>query len=181
MATLTLPVIKYKQPRESILYAIDFTNLLDTGETISAITAEPSGTPAGLTIGAGSISGTQVTFRVSGGTDAVTYLIWCTVTTSTGNIREGDAILSVTDIVAPATTPSGSDYLTNMATVRTQASYQLTVLTASLKPDYSINGQAIQWTGLLRQLFATIKDANALIEEGEVDGTPFEIHSQGIP
>lgn len=67
----------------------DFTSLLASGETLSTATTTAtvySGTdasPSSVISGAASISGAKVTQKLTAGTLGVTYLITCTVTTST--------------------------------------------------------------------------------------------------
>jgi hypothetical protein len=103
--TITATERLSKQPSESRLYAIDFVNLLATGETISSVTSVV-GTPSGLTIGSPTISGTQVLFRVSGGVEGVLYSIVALIRTSLSNTLEGDGILEVENLGTVETMPS---------------------------------------------------------------------------
>lgn len=57
---------------------------LESGETISAVTASAS--PAGLTVGAASYSGSEVSAEVSGGVAAEEYKVQFKMTTSSGKV-----------------------------------------------------------------------------------------------
>lgn len=57
---------------------------LASGETISAVTASAS--PAGLTVGAASYAGSEVSANVSGGVVDEEYKVQFQMTTSTGKI-----------------------------------------------------------------------------------------------
>jgi hypothetical protein len=85
-----------KQPGESRLLGIDFELVLETGEALDAVSGV-TGSPSGLTIGSGSIDGTEVRFRVSGGVHNRNYRLAVTVTTDAGNTLVGDAVLEVRD------------------------------------------------------------------------------------
>lgn len=90
------PQILVKQPGESVVYSMDFLNLLAAGESlagVSGVTASPSGP----TISSETISGTEVVFRVAGGTNGVDYRIAVTVTTNLSNTRIADGVLRVRD------------------------------------------------------------------------------------
>lgn len=85
-----------KQPSESKVYAIDFANLLDTGDSIDTVTSVES-TPAGPTIFDKAKSGTEVRFTVADGTDGVFYTLEAIVETTNGETLEGEGYLYVTD------------------------------------------------------------------------------------
>ena len=88
---------RVKQPNESLLYAMDFVNLLATGDSLASITSVTD-TPTGeLTITGEVIAGTTVTFTVADGTDQTTYHIEVIVVTANGETLEGDGYLYVTD------------------------------------------------------------------------------------
>ena len=77
-------------PAESALKTMPFTGVLETGETITAVTSVVANTPAGalaLVIGSPTFSTTAVQVRISGGTTGVTYRVTFTVTTSASNTR----------------------------------------------------------------------------------------------
>lgn len=68
----------------------DFLSLIALGETLSTASVAAvvySGTdasPSSLISGSATISGSQVTQKITGGVLGVTYLLTCTVTTSAG-------------------------------------------------------------------------------------------------
>lgn len=87
-----------KQPSERKRYSIDYSDWLDTGETISAVTFLPSPVATGgLEIDASSItpSGTSVVFFANYGVSGTTYTVTVTVTTSGGQIKEDEILFSV--------------------------------------------------------------------------------------
>ena len=96
MAQVTAPNILCKQEGELITYAMEFANLLATGESLSSVT-DVTASPTGLTIGSASISGTEVRFAISAGVHHKKYRVQVEVITSTGNTRIGDGLLQVTD------------------------------------------------------------------------------------
>lgn len=88
-----------KQPNESILYDMDFTGLgrigIDTIQRINAINV----TPAGLNIVSQvHDSASLVQFRVSGGLDGVIYKVDVIVTTTGGDILEGNGKIHVKNL-----------------------------------------------------------------------------------
>lgn len=97
-----------KQPDESRLYDMDFSNLLATGETISSVDSvtqlewdantEDYIATTDLTLGAPSTNGTIGQVRISGGNDGETYKITFLVTTDATNTLEGEGILTVVDL-----------------------------------------------------------------------------------
>jgi len=86
-----------KQPTETRAYAIDFVNLLASGDSLASVTSGPTSTPTGLTFGSTAISGTQVQFTIAGGTAGTSYRVEVIVTTANGEIIEGDGDLIVAD------------------------------------------------------------------------------------
>lgn len=77
-----------KRPGESRLYEFDFTDLLATGETVSAVSGVTATTPSGssaLTVGSPTLTSPSAFVRISGGTSGYVYLLTCTVTTSASN------------------------------------------------------------------------------------------------
>ena len=101
---------KVKHPGESILFGVDLSRLLATGEslsTVSALTALPSG----LTLSGQAVNGTSFAddeggtvavgkgaqFRVAGGSAGVDYTLTVTVTTTAGNTRVAVCVLQVRD------------------------------------------------------------------------------------
>jgi hypothetical protein len=94
-----MSTVLVKQPGETLPYAIDFTNLIPTGDSLSSVTsvtATPSGS-GDLTLGAATISGTQVQFTIEGGIEGTMYRVEAIVVTAVGSILEGDGRLFVTD------------------------------------------------------------------------------------
>ena len=82
-----------KQPAESRVYEIDFTNLLAAGDTISGAPTVAAA-PAGLTI-----SGiAAASFRNSGGADGTRYRVTAVVATANGDTIEGEGDLDVRDL-----------------------------------------------------------------------------------
>jgi hypothetical protein len=102
---------KVKHSAESILFGIDFTKLLVSGETLSG-TPTVAGSPSGLTIGSPAINasapfendeggtvaaGKGVQVRLSGGASGTDYTLTVTSATSAGNTRVGVCTLQVRD------------------------------------------------------------------------------------
>jgi hypothetical protein len=88
-----------KQPSESRLYDIDFTPLLATGDTVSAIastTVSPVTVPP-LSVAAGSVATPKTQHRISAGLDGTLYKITEVVTTADGDTLETDVRLRVED------------------------------------------------------------------------------------
>lgn len=89
---------------ETIIETFDFTSRLALAETIStaSVTAVTySGTdasPSAIVSGSASISGTNVTQAITAGTEGVTYLLKCTVTTSASQTLVLEAFL----VIVPA-------------------------------------------------------------------------------
>lgn len=92
----TASQILVKQPYDSSLYSMDFSNLLGVGETISNIDSATSD-PVGLTITGQTVVGNFVTMQIAGGTHGINYRVEVRITTSTGQKYEGDGILKVRD------------------------------------------------------------------------------------
>jgi hypothetical protein len=68
--------------------------------------------------------------------------------------------------------PSDSEQL---ATIKSQVLALVAAITASPKPTYDIDGQAVSWAEYLARLQATIDWCDRKLAESE----PFEISSQG--
>lgn len=94
-----LPVL-VKQPGESRVYRMDFSNLLE-GTYIDSITSIVQanqgdvGGSSNLTIANQAISGDGVEFRLSGGTADERYKLTVTIVDSAGNTLEADGMLYV--------------------------------------------------------------------------------------
>jgi len=89
-----------KQPWEEIVYDLDFTKLLRTGETITDIFSI-TGAPAGLTITDPAIASPLVQAKVAGGVDGTDYKLTARVITTFGAFgqrREGEGEIRVRDL-----------------------------------------------------------------------------------
>lgn len=93
-----------KQPAEKRKFTMDFTNVLDTGETISSITSIASekqgGYASDLSItSTGIVTGSEkCEMYIASGTLGSTYRIEVIVATTASQILEGDGILFITDM-----------------------------------------------------------------------------------
>lgn len=90
-----------KLDSESILYDMDFSNQLTSGETIggtpSAVSTSSSRVPgsSNVTLGEVGFLGPVAQLRISGGTVGEIYTIAITITTNLGNTRVGKGLLRV--------------------------------------------------------------------------------------
>jgi len=71
-------------------------------------------------------------------------------------------------------------YISNLEEARDNAASTLASITANPKPNYTVNGQSVQWSEYSKMLTNLIDRLNKLIAAGEVDEEPFEIISRGI-
>jgi hypothetical protein len=83
-----------KDPDDILDYSIDWTRLLDPGDTIASVTWI---VPSGLTGGAELITGAITTVWLSGGTTGRTYDVTARVTTSGGRQIDRSGRLFVTE------------------------------------------------------------------------------------
>lgn len=87
-----------KAPNERKRYTIDYSDWLDTGETVSTVTfsVTPSTTNI-LQVDAYSIASpaTSVVFFVNDGADGTTYTLEISITTSGGQVKEDQVHYSV--------------------------------------------------------------------------------------
>lgn len=81
---------KTKDPDANLDYAIDWSDWLDTGDTIATSTWL---VPTGLTAGTDSNTTTSATIWLSGGKGGVSYLVTNRITTTAG--RETDRSFTV--------------------------------------------------------------------------------------
>lgn len=88
--------VLYKQPSETKIFAIEFSNQLASGDSLSTLTSVLEAT-GDITITSKSISGTTVLGTYSGGTDGTTYAIVAIVVTTDGETIESDVYLRVID------------------------------------------------------------------------------------
>lgn len=90
-----------KSPQERKRYTIDYTDWLETAETITAAlyTIRQATSPA-LVVDAQSIltGNKKVSFYVSGGDDTETYDVEVKITTSTGQIKEDVVSFTVKEV-----------------------------------------------------------------------------------
>jgi len=85
-----------KEPGERKLYTIDYSDWLNTSETITGLSFNI--TPATTLVVDGDAIGspaTGVSFFVSGGTDGVSYTVEAVVTTSQGQIKEDQVLFNI--------------------------------------------------------------------------------------
>lgn len=95
MSALTSKDILCKQPGETIVVSMDFSNWISSSVTIS--NPDISVDITGLTITGEAISGQTVQMTIAGGIDGATYRIQVLVETSDSQILIGDGILKVRD------------------------------------------------------------------------------------
>ena len=98
--SLSSETIVRKKAAEVITAGMSFSSWLDSGVTITAVSSVAAvscadGSAANLTFGSSSVSGSTVSFTISGGTRGVRYRVDVTITTSAGNTFIGDGILVV--------------------------------------------------------------------------------------
>jgi hypothetical protein len=90
-----------KTPSERKRYAIDYSEWLDTGETVASyvFTVTPSDATTPFTVDASSLSasGTSIVFFVSGGNNNSQYTVDVKATTSGGQIKEDTVLFTVRD------------------------------------------------------------------------------------
>lgn len=90
-----------KLPGESILYDMDFTKRMASGEVISSVDSYTSTGQArvdgssNVTLATPSFLGNTAQLRISAGTAEESYLITLTITTSLSNTRIGKGLLRV--------------------------------------------------------------------------------------
>jgi hypothetical protein len=90
-----------KTPIERKRYAIDYTDWLDTGETLSTVTYNiPNVTTPPLVVDASSIDATNkiAVFFINGGLNTRQYTVEVTATTSGGQIKEDTVQFNVRDV-----------------------------------------------------------------------------------
>lgn len=91
-----------KTPAERKRYVIDYTDWLDTGETVVSTNFQvsPNVPTTGLTVDAVSINpnGKEVVFFTSLGSNNVTYTVDVQIQTSGGQVKEDTVVFSVRDV-----------------------------------------------------------------------------------
>ena len=93
-----------KQPSEKRPYTMDFSAKMGSSETIEASSPAPAVTAitlcegvADITISGVTIAGQIIQMWIESGTSGARYRVEVIITTSTGQILEGDGILKVSD------------------------------------------------------------------------------------
>lgn len=101
MACTTAPQYLVKAPSERRYYTMNFANLMSTSETISTIRSITSEKRGGgiseLTISDSGIVGQTVGMWIESGSNFQTYRVEVEISTSLGQILQGDGLLRVTD------------------------------------------------------------------------------------
>jgi hypothetical protein len=82
-----------KLPEESEVFSFDFAARLGAGQAVSSATV--TATPAGLTLGAASVSGSVVSVRISGGAAETVYDVRALATLNDGDVKGYCAKLKV--------------------------------------------------------------------------------------
>ena len=99
--SVAAPTFLIKQPSETRAYSMDFSNLMASAETITNINSVGSELRgrgvSDLTITGTGITGQTIKMNIAGGTHAKVYVIETLITTSSGQILEGDGMLKVED------------------------------------------------------------------------------------
>ena len=87
-----------KTPAERKRYTVDYTDWLDTSETVTAVNYTI--TPSGMVVDAQAIltGNKKISFYVSGGNNEETYNIDVKATTSSGQIKEDVVSFFVRDV-----------------------------------------------------------------------------------
>lgn len=91
----------FKTPAERKRYMLDYSDWLDTSETLSTaiFTVTPTdATPIEVDAYSISSSGTELVFFVNYGTDAVTYTVDVKITTSGGQTKEDQILFLVREL-----------------------------------------------------------------------------------
>ena len=101
---MSVELFSEKDPGETLTCAMDFVNILATGETISAASISIStyagvdASSSSLLSGAVSISGTQIRHNIQGGLDGVTYRLRFVATTNLSKVYVGAGYLPVNQV-----------------------------------------------------------------------------------
>lgn len=85
-----------KQPADALDYDIDYAEFLDSGDAVDSGSVVV--TPAGLTVSAPIVTDSRLKLWVSGGTDATTYKVTVTMTTTHGRVKQDELKFKVKDI-----------------------------------------------------------------------------------
>ena len=96
-----------KQPADTLDYDIDFTSILDDGDTLASsgnpavpVPLSVVSTPAGLTLSPTFVinSGRTIKQWVSGGSNGIRYKITVTATTNAGRVKQVEFFVRVKDL-----------------------------------------------------------------------------------
>lgn len=104
MGRVSAPQTLFKKSTETRLYIMDFSNLMVSGETIESSSPAPAvtsermgGGTSTLSITSVGISGQAVTMTIASGTNGARYQVNTLISTSSGQILDGDGVLVVRD------------------------------------------------------------------------------------
>lgn len=84
-----------QQPADNLDYAFDYTDFLQSGDSVLSGTASVS--PSGLTVTGPVASGKQLKYWVTGGTTGTKYKVTITMTTSLGRVKQDEAMFVIKD------------------------------------------------------------------------------------
>jgi len=88
-----------KTPAERKRYTIDYTDWLDTSETVASVVYTPVPATTFVVDAQSILTGNKkISFYVSGGDDFETYNLEVKITTSTGQVKEDVVVFAVRDI-----------------------------------------------------------------------------------
>lgn len=85
--------LRCQQVADSLVWSVDMAPLLDSGETLSAVSSVVAA-PTGPTISGATLNGTAVEFRAADLTSGEQHRFKCLVTTSGSNTRRADIIIT---------------------------------------------------------------------------------------
>lgn len=96
-----------KQPADTLDYDIDFSAILDDGDTLASTGSPPVPSPLSVTVSPTGVTlsptfvinnGKTVKQWVSGGTSGIRYKITMTVTTNAGRVKQVEFVVRVKDV-----------------------------------------------------------------------------------
>lgn len=89
-------IASYKQqPADNLDYAFDYSDFLQSGDSLLSATATVS--PTGLTVTTPVVSGQQVKFWLTGGVSGTKYKLTITTTTAIGRVKQDEAYVTIKD------------------------------------------------------------------------------------
>lgn len=101
---------RLKETAEILSFSFEFAPELAVGDALTGIPTITS-SPTGLSIGGGTIDGTQVVVQIGAGVSGGTYTVICSASTTGGNRHEIGMLLDVQDIVPWAAPPPATSLL----------------------------------------------------------------------